>query len=572
MKRILTIVSCVVSMVVANAQNLTLVKDYTWTSPLTEAGYSQWVVDTQFSTETVTIGTAGNKGIGDFDGLYFQGADKFYYIYHVDTEGNLRQGVLQNNSGDRTLGIIDAKQGQRIRLVISTENVSKLNGGKAAYAEKNVELHNVSNLITVRDEFQEIWFNVTAEGGAAIKLCRSSYYEKLEVYDVAPLSDAEKATYTVKFVDENGNEIKEALTLEGKIGEKPEFFIEKYTSSFTLEDGSMKYNYDSNDFDQVTLAATGSVATVKFKAVEKWTYSFSYSDFETGSVVKVDKGSTFADETVIAYDGWVKVGDKMMWVSPNKGLEGLAGEETGNYSFKLDKSGFEGETIVCSPEVTYEELVDKEDKMVYGMVYFAEAEDVSPYPYASLGVSGGKVGQVEGGSNSSKLLTLGSYTPGDYFLLTNIVANGGRSLVLRSYKQGPDLCLTDATGANMHTESATGEIKWSFSITEEMCDSILEDGTKVCVLTLGGKDQSGDGKKFNQSADYDYVALFKKGSTGAVVTPGDETPEVGDAISDIRIELNNEDGVIYDLMGRKVAPENVTKGIYIKNGKKFLVK
>lgn len=209
-------------MVVANAQNLTLVKDYTWTSPLTEAGYSQWAVDTQFSDETVTIGTAGNKGIGDFDGLYFQGADKFYYIYHVDTEGDLRQGVLQNNGGDRTLGIIDAKQGQRIRLLISTENVSKLNGGKAAYAEKNVELHNVSNYITVRDEFQEIWFNVTAEGGAAIKLCRSSYYAKLEVYDVAPLLDAEKATYTVKFVDEKGNEIKEALTLEGMIGANPD--------------------------------------------------------------------------------------------------------------------------------------------------------------------------------------------------------------------------------------------------------------------------------------------------------------------------------------------------------------
>lgn len=553
-------------MVVANAQNLTLVKDYTWTSPLTEAGYSQWAVDTQFSTETVTIGTAGNKGIGDFDGLYFQGADKFYYIYHVDTEGNLRQGVLQNNSGDRTLGIIDAKQGQRIRLVISTENVSKLNGGKAAYAEKNVELHNVSNLITVRDEFQEIWFNVTAEGGAVIKLCRSSYYEKLEVYDVAPLSDAEKATYTVKFVDEKGNEIKEALILEGKIGANPEFFIEKYTPSITSEDGSMKYNYDSNDFDQVTLAATGSVATVKFKTVEKWTYSFSYLDYATEEAVKVDNGSTFADETVIAYNGWVKVGDKMMWVSPNKQLQGLAGEETGNYSFKLDKSGFEGSTIISSPEVPYEELVG------YGMVYFAEAEDVSPYPYASMGVSGGKVGQVKGGSNSDELLTLGSYTPGDYFLLTNIVANGARSLVLRSYKQGPDLCLTDATGANMHTEETIGEIKWTFSITEEMCDSILEDGTKVCVLTLGGKDQSGDGKKFNQSADYDYVALFKKGSTGAVVTPGEETPEVGDAISDIRIELNNEDGVIYDLMGRKVAPENVTKGIYIKNGKKFLVK
>lgn len=566
MKRILTIVSCVVSMVVANAQNLTLVKDYTWTSPLTEAGYSQWAQDTQFSDETVTIGTAGNKGIGDFDGLYFQGADKFYYIYHVDTEGNLRQGVLQNNGGDRTLGIIDAKQGQRIRLLISTENVSKLNGGKAAYAEKNVELHNVSNYITVRDEFQEIWFNVTAEGGAAIKLCRSSYYAKLEVYDVAPLSDAEKATYTVKFVDEKGNEIKEALTLEGMIGANPEFFIEKYTSSITSEDGSMKYNYDSNDFDQVTLAATGSVATVKFKTVEKWTYSFSYLNIDTEEVVKVDKGSTFADETVIAYNGWVKVGDKMMWVSPNKQLEGLAGEETGNYSFKLDKSGFEGTTLISSPEVTYEELDG------YGMVYFAEAEDVSPYPYASMGVSGGKVGQVEGGSNSSKLLTLGSYTPGDYFLLTNVVANQNRSLVLRSYKQGPDLCLTDATGANMHTDKTIGEIKWAFSITEEMCDSTLEDGTKVCVLTLGGKDQSGDGKKFNQSADYDYVALFKKGYTGAVVTPDEETPEVGDAISDIRIELNNEDGVIYDLMGRKVAPENVTKGIYIKNGKKFLVK
>jgi len=32
------------------------------------------------------------------------------------------------------------------------------------------------------------------------------------------------------------------------------------------------------------------------------------------------------------------------------------------------------------------------------------------------------------------------------------------------------------------------------------------------------------------------------------------------------------DGYTYDLMGRRVNPDNLTPGIYIKNGQKFMVK
>ena len=45
---------------------------------------------------------------------------------------------------------------------------------------------------------------------------------------------------------------------------------------------------------------------------------------------------------------------------------------------------------------------------------------------------------------------------------------------------------------------------------------------------------------------------------------------VGDASAINFVELNKSDGEIFDLTGRLV--KNATKGIYIKDGKKFLVK
>ena len=63
-------------------------------------------------------------------------------------------------------------------------------------------------------------------------------------------------------------------------------------------------------------------------------------------------------------------------------------------------------------------------------------------------------------------------------------------------------------------------------------------------------------------------------NTAYLVLPAGQNQTIGlrfgDATLIERVENVAENGVIYDLMGRRV--ENATKGVYIMNGKKVLVK
>ena len=40
----------------------------------------------------------------------------------------------------------------------------------------------------------------------------------------------------------------------------------------------------------------------------------------------------------------------------------------------------------------------------------------------------------------------------------------------------------------------------------------------------------------------------------------------------VQAEKNNRQNIVFDLSGRRIATPNLPKGIYINNGKKFVVK
>ena len=101
------------------------------------------------------------------------------------------------------------------------------------------------------------------------------------------------ANYTVKFVDENSNEIKTAETNQGFAGEAVELTAAQ-TADFKTEDGTTKYIYVSNNGESVKIAKDGStVVTVKFRKAETYTYSVTSSN---GTTIAI--GSNFEGESI----------------------------------------------------------------------------------------------------------------------------------------------------------------------------------------------------------------------------------------------------------------------------------
>ena len=556
MKRIYIAFLAALGCVGASAQKLTLEKAYNDFTKSEKA--SKWAADvdydsangTKFGSTDCTNGLSGTWN----EGLAFQGPDKWHYFHN---------GIFNGNSGDRMVGVIDAKAGQRIKVVASTENTGKLNNGLAIYEGANVTLYNYDKLNIDSCEEATYYFDVVADGPAGMNLTRQGYITSFEVYNTSAYSEEETATYTVKFVDENGTEIKEAVTATGLVGANPEFFIAKYTTSVKSADGTKKYNYASNDFSTINLAKTGSVATVKFQSVAVLNYTINYVDYDNEATIATTKGITFEDEPYVSYKGFVVGTDGTIYgVSENKGMEGALGEETKNFSVKVTSEMNKFDV----PALAINELF--EFPKGFGLSYISEGEDMGENVVlqTSTGLSNGLGGASryiggDGAPQFSIELEAGDYAL--YLSAYNDASNLKRGFNFY-YKATEDATewsvLTQYSDLEMTTKRGAfiaGDNWVYFSVPAEIVDA--ETGK----LSFAVSGYVNSGLKTNQSITVDYFMLLKKGDEEE--TP--EDPETPQAIVNVKADVAN--GAMYDLSGRRISE---AKGMFIMNGKLYIAK
>lgn len=196
------------------------------------------------TTETVTIGGTemGTCSYNDID------IDS-KFVLQTGTKWLMRSGGLyQFNGGARSFGLQDCKAGQIITISASGDPV----------ATTNVTLKSSSNGTYV--------YTVTEDGGVRFNPARYLYFHTISVEDPA----AGNVSYTVKFVDEKGNVIKDAATYDGA----PESGITLSDSdkgNITFE--NVTYIYLSDDAEGKTIAADGStVVTITFRVAKDFTY------------------------------------------------------------------------------------------------------------------------------------------------------------------------------------------------------------------------------------------------------------------------------------------------------------
>lgn len=565
MKRIYIAFLAALGCVGASAQKLTLEKAYNDFTKSEKASIWAANVDydsangTKFGTTDCTNGLSGTWN----EGLAFQGPEKWHYFHN---------GIFNGNGGDRMVGVIDAKAGQRIKVVAATENKGKLNNGLAIYEGANVTLYNYDKLITADYEEATYYFDVVADGPAGMKLTRQGYFTSFEVYNTSAYSEEETATYTVKFVDENGTEIKEAVTATGLVGANPEFFIAKYTTSVYSADGTKKYNYASNDFSTINLAKTGSVATVKFQSVAVLNYTINYVDYESEATIATTKGITFEDEPYVSYKGFVVGTDGTIYgVSENNDKDLDLGEVTKNFSVKVTSKMNEFDV----PALAINELYGFPKG--FGLSYISEGEDMGENVVlqTSTGLSNGLGGASryiggDGAPQFSIELEAGDYAL--YLSAYNDASNLKRAFNFY-YKATEDATewsvLTQYSNLEMTTERGAfiaGDNWVYFSVPADIVDA------KTGKLSFAVSGYVNSGLKTNQSITVDYFMLLKKGYKGDVTVNGDEeetpeAPETPQAIVNVKADVAN--GAMYDLSGRRISE---AKGMFIMNGKLYIAK
>ena len=167
------------------------------------------------------------------------------------------------------------------------------------------------------------------------------------------------STYIVKYVDGNGNELKESETRSESIGAALAITDADKASIYNA-DKTKKYIYVSDDAEGKTVAGDAStVITVTFREAATWNYTINAVD-ESDNVLKVLKtGQNFEAETFdMAYSTYVNV-DGTLYESGK-----LSSDKKGYYfSMTLSEDNM-AKNIVFKPT------------SIENVVYFSEAEDI----------------------------------------------------------------------------------------------------------------------------------------------------------------------------------------------------
>lgn len=360
MKKIYTLLTAVVMMAVGSVNALA----DEWSIDFSEIGAKNELADKAGATisaavangmGTVTLGEALNSNFGIQTGTS--------WLYRT-----AQKALYSANSGGRNFGVFNATKDQLITLDIS-----------AAPTPTNATLQSTNGNVRV--------YKVTADGTVTFNLARYNYIYKISVEDPA----AGNVDYTVKYVDEEGNELKNSTTNSAAPGSSITL-SEVETGDIWYE--NVKYVYKSDDSTGKKVAEDGTtVVTVVFK--QATSYSVSVVD-NFGTTLA--QAPVYEGETYNYYFPYYVFNAGKFYKSPSVS-EGTISYAQGACKITEDKN----------ITVTYTEEENS------NVVFYSEAENIAtliPYEdgYTNIRMSNGKTAYAEADGTVILSLPAGKYT------------------------------------------------------------------------------------------------------------------------------------------------------------------
>lgn len=380
-------------------------------------------------------------------------------------------------------------------------------------------------------------------------------------------STAVFADYTVKYVDANGKELKDARTGNGQVGKFVTLLdSDKAPITINVEEGGLngkqKYIYNSDDSETVAIADGGTaVITVTFREAEIY----------AGVLNCMIDGQTGATARLASFSGFNFFEGDNYYLYPSR-----AYGKDGKYYF-VDATSWNGVTFTFPGSLnsrTINGVVTYIGQLNYAAIdsvaYFANFEDLA-LPVADEGYGTG-LGQLVGTVNSWYSFSGGIFDRFDggrgirldagSYVYTEPIAEAAAykvSIYGRNDKSAND----EKPYALGYIENGSEEIKMYNELTIAAWGSattgynIVEGvnipaGAKLVIMNTNEDSTA-------SQISLDDISLTKTGEYVAPVVTGIKNVE----------KIQNA-GIIYNLNGQVV--KATKKGLYIQNGKKFVVK
>jgi hypothetical protein len=298
-------------------------------------------------------------GTGEFEGLAFQGANKFFFY---------NSGLYQGNGGGRKVGVLNMEAGSVITVVTTDANFAL---ATTDIATKNDELSSGETFV----------YNVTADGNVGFTMTRYFIIKSISVVapkasikapeiTVAAHNDWEAATVTLTCATEGA-------TINYTLGDTTLVYTEPITvaNSATLTAWSTKDGKSSKEVSKAITAGYVAAPTATITKVNGTSREVTLADVATGAVITYflndgTEGAVYSEPFTITETTTIKavavVGE---YISDTLSTSLAAGTELqlNGVTFSVAASNYEDETlkdmvltadesaVVCTPaaQITY---------------------------------------------------------------------------------------------------------------------------------------------------------------------------------------------------------------------------
>ena len=381
-------------------------------------------------------------------------------------------------------------------------------------------------------------------------------------------SNAQFADYTIKYVDANGNELKESRTGNGQVG-KFVTLIDSDKEAIVADseagiDGKMKYIYLSDDSETTPISAEGTIITVTFREAEIY----------AGVLNCMIDGQSGADARLAMFSGFKFFEGDTYRLYPSRGYG-----KDGVYYF-TEATSWNGVTFsfpgslnsrTVGGVVTY--IGQLNYVAVDTVAYYSDFERLA-LPVEDEG-NGTGLGQLNGTVNSWYSFSGGIFdrfsqgrgirlNPDSYIWTEPIAEEGTYKVTIYGRNDVSEGCpnpyvLGYKLGDEVVKYAELTIPDWGSATTgSNVVENVaIPAGASLLIMNDGSLLESGKAKLIS----LDDISLTKTGDFVEPVTVG---------INTIVENVQTVNNAIYNLNGQAVKVAH--KGLYIQNGKKFIVK
>jgi hypothetical protein len=303
--------------------------------------------------------------------------------------------------------------------------------------------------------------------------------------EVEYIDAASATTFTLKYVDGNGNELK-SETVDASAGSAIELSASQ-TADFKNEDGTKKYIYVSNDAEGKTAAADGStVITVVYREAAIWGYTLNAVDGESNFIGFAAQGTVFEKDNAKAAYSRYFVKDGVLYEAPKTDDN----KKQYNYTFAVPEDNTI-QNLTCNA------------KEVTDALFFTEAEDVKGLTIsttANVLIRGSHSASAYAAEEDVRIVTLGA---GTYKFTVGVFDTS-------KYGDKGDFYFTDGENVVFNAKSSAGNLSETTS-----GEIVLEKTTTIYLQKGGGQEQSidyilitGNGSIEEDVPEFDPAALI----------------------------------------------------------------